>query len=260
MALSEADEALLESIQRDNTQWIDEVAGKVGVYCGMPLAVITDPKVLNLSDAYLGMLLEAFGLSEIPRGKKKVERELVVDGLTLYTSWFVTRPWRGKYGIVQIWHNKATGKFTKQFQPVRPWLSRLRFSTMTVAYSTAFGVQEAELKAQKELDALLNPKQRKQWLLTNSFYEKGRSGVTYWLRKNRPTVAFRPEEDGAENSEVALLCALCLHPLGWYDESYAGMMAPSDDVMAHLLMIRANEHFFWRKANQHPLDAANAGI
>jgi hypothetical protein len=55
-------------------------------------------------------------------------------------------------------------------------------------------------------------------------------------------------------------CTLCLHPIGYYANSWAGAMCPTDDVIAHLMMMRADEPMFWRKANQHPPHRPEAGL
>jgi NAD+ synthase (glutamine-hydrolysing) len=35
---------------------------------------------------------------------------------------------------------------------------------------------------------------------------------------------------------------------------------PTDEVIAHLLMMRGSEEKFWANANQHPLDRPSAGL
>ena len=90
------------------------------------------------------------------------------------------------------------------------------------------------------------------------FLEKSeRSGVTYLFRKLRPTVALRPCRDG---DGMRVLAALCLHPIGYYDGSWAGAMCPTDDVVAHLMLMRGDEVMFWRRSNQHPADRPEAGL
>src|SRR3546814_10910453 len=41
--------------------------------------------------------------------------------------------------------------------------------------------------------------------------------------------------------EMRWLCALCLHPIGYYENSWAGAMCPTDDVIAHLMLMRRSE-------------------
>jgi hypothetical protein len=59
---------------------------------------------------------------------------------------------------------------------------------------------------------------------------------------------------------MRFLAALCLHPIGYYEDSWAGVMAPTDDVVAHLMLCRGDEHMFWRRANQHASWEQQAGI
>jgi len=79
--------------------------------------------------------------------------------------------------------------------------------------------------------------------------------VTYLFRKGRPTIAMREREECAY-----WLCALCLHPIGYYGDTWAGVMCPTDEVIAHLLMMRGSEEKFWANANQHPIDHPAAGV
>jgi hypothetical protein len=63
------------------------------------------------------------------------------------------------------------------------------------------------------------------------------------------------------NEEVNYaLCALCLHPIGYYADTWAGVMCPTDEVIAHLVLMRGSEEKFWANANQHPLDRPAAGL
>jgi len=92
--------------------------------------------------------------------------------------------------------------------------------------------------------------------LTGNFAEiSKRSGVLYMFRKGRPTIAIRQTE---EDSNV--LCALCLHLIGYYAGTWAGVMCPTDEVIAHLLMMRGSEEKYWANANQQPVDHPAAGV
>jgi hypothetical protein len=198
---------------------------------------------------------------EVDHAEHGAEAPVIEEGYEFKRAWFTARKWRGEWGTVEVWQNKTTGKFRKKFYPRDPsWRFTLNFLLNAIRQTTFFGIEEAELKAQTELRALLGEEQRKQWVLTESFYEKGKSGVIYLVRKGRPTIAFRSSPTIVEDGTAEPLCALCLHPIGWYKNSFAGVMTPTDDVIAHLFMIRGDEHGFWKKANQHPLDIPNSGI
>jgi hypothetical protein len=79
--------------------------------------------------------------------------------------------------------------------------------------------------------------------------------VNYLFRKGRPTIALRELEEGSYS-----LWALCVHPIGYYGDTWTGVMCPTDEVIAHLLMMRGSEEKYWANANQHPADHPNAGV
>ena len=93
-------------------------------------------------------------------------------------------------------------------------------------------------------------------MLTGHFSETSKdSQVMYVFRRGRPTIALREVGE-----EFRILCALCLHPIGYYGDTWAGVMCPTDEVIAHLLMMRGSEAKFWANANQHPLNQPSAGV
>ncbi|HET8777939.1 MAG TPA: hypothetical protein VFN76_09800 [Candidatus Limnocylindria bacterium] len=115
----------------------------------------------------------------------------------------------------------------------------------------------AESIAINTLAAHLSEHQATQYGLTGMFLETSkRSGVTYLFRRSRPTIATRAGRDG----RIHFLAALCLHPIGYYANTYAGAMAPSDDVLAHLLLMRGDERRFWAQANQHHYRRPGSGL
>lgn len=119
---------------------------------------------------------------------------------------------------------------------------------------------DAEVAAQSKLLAMVGVHKFKQYMMTGSFLEtSSRSRVTYVFRKLRPTVAMAPYDRNKDESMKVLAC-LCLHPIGYYETTWAGVMCPTDDVIAHLTMMRGDEHLFWRKANQHPAWIKEAGL
>jgi hypothetical protein len=133
--------------------------------------------------------------------------------------------------------------------------SRLAFTIRTLEAAAVWPV-EAEQKAQKKLASLIPEDLFELYVLTGHFPEiSKRSQVTYLFRKGRPTIALRQDEEGSNP-----LCALCLHPIGYYGDTWAGVMCPTDEVIAHLLMMRGSEEKFWANANQHQLDRPAAGI
>lgn len=135
------------------------------------------------------------------------------------------------------------------------YTERFRFIINTGIASHAWNL-DAEIKALERLKQLIDHNAFATYMLTGTFAESSkRSKVIYMFRRCRPTLACRETAIGTK-----ILAALCLHPIGYYGESYAGCLVPTDDVMAHLLLMRGDEHKFWAKANHHPLWAAQAGV
>lgn len=132
---------------------------------------------------------------------------------------------------------------------------RLAFTIRTLEAASVWPM-EAEERAMKKLASLISTDVFELYVLTGHFTELSRrSKLTYLFRKGRPTIALRQEEES-----YYPLCALCLHPIGYYGATWAGVMCPTDEVVAHLLMMRGSEEKYWANANQHPLDHPAAGI
>lgn len=125
----------------------------------------------------------------------------------------------------------------------------------TLGASVAWGIEQ-ESNALKLLATLLPHHAFKKYLLCGAFLESSeRSGVTYMFRKLRPTVALV-----ANKETMRILASLCMHPIAYYEGSWAGAMCPTDDVIAHLMLMRANEPLFWKRSNQHPAWRPEAGL
>lgn len=157
------------------------------------------------------------------------------------------------------WHRRCTIVVFEADGKIR-WCpldvtNRLDFELTTLFAADAWGIEQ-ESNAVHLLGSMLRHRQFKQYLLTGMFMEQSeRSGVHYLFRKLRPTLAITWKPGHGK-----ILCALCLHPIGYYDGSWAGAMTPTDDVIAHLALMRGDEAMFWRRANQHPAWVREAGI
>lgn len=137
-----------------------------------------------------------------------------------------------------------------------PAIHHLDHDLRTLGCADAWGIEQ-ETRATELLASLLTPRQLKHYMMTGSFLETSpRSKVTYLFRRLKPTVAI--VADGAERMRI--LCCLCLHPIAYYAGSWAGAMTPSDDVVAHLSLMRGDEAMFWRRANHHPAWRPEAGL
>jgi len=118
----------------------------------------------------------------------------------------------------------------------------------------------AEIRAMGALSKRVNRNQFDSYLLAGAFPETSKkSGVTYIFRKGLPTLAMRMEKvEGGEKRHF--LAALCSHPLAWFEGTHVGAYPPSDEVLANLLAVRADEAKFWAKSVQHSLDDPLSGI
>lgn len=149
-------------------------------------------------------------------------------------------------------YEKPDGKVTYGLVPGFHHLDQL---LRTLGCSDAWGIEQ-EKNALDLLGTLIRHRAFKQYLLTGSFLESSkRSGVTYFFRKLRPTIAMHDV-----NGYMRVMCALCMHPLAYYEDSWAGAMTPTDDVIAHLMLMRGDEAMFWRRCSQHPAWRPQAGI
>lgn len=151
-----------------------------------------------------------------------------------------------------------------------PGSTNLYESLQTLGCADAWGLEQ-EKAALALLGTLIRHRQFKQYLLTGMFIETSRrSGLTYLFRRLRPTIVLDTREParryaiGATEARAVdratTLGALCLHPIGYYANSWAGAMTPTDDVIAHLMLMRGDEPMFWRRSNQHSVERPQAGV
>jgi len=142
-----------------------------------------------------------------------------------------------------------------------PAFHHVKYDLATLGCSDAWGIEQ-EGRALQLLGGMVTHRQFKQYLLTGMFLERSkRSGVTYLFRRLKPTIAIAARPGLGEAADgMRILCALCQHPIAYYAESWAGAMVPTDDVVAHLTMMRGDERMFWARSNQHPPTRPEAGL
>lgn len=180
------------------------------------------------------------------------------SGDVVVNTWFS----RTRHARVYLVRNSGTGKYEAVVEPVSADLSmdRLTFALNTLGAAVAWTLR-AEATAMEKLAGLLTDHQMCQYFLTGSFLETSRrSRVSYMFRRLRPTVAMTPRGQDPERDKMRCLAVLCLHPIGYYEGTWAGAMTPTDDVIAHLLLMRGDEPGFWRQANQHQPWTPEAGL
>jgi hypothetical protein len=172
------------------------------------------------------------------------------DGELVYNRWYSRRLGR----MVSI-----RGTEGRRHAVVEPGLDSIRLDMTLETMVVAGGWSpRAERRARERLRGLISPGHDRVYELTGGFLERSRlSGVAYLFRRLRPTLALRYDAAG---ERIRLLAALCLHPVGYYERSWAGAMTPSDDVIAHLLLMRGCEAKYWARAEQHPAWDPAAGL
>lgn len=142
-----------------------------------------------------------------------------------------------------------------------PAVHHLTQTLQTLGCADAWGIEQ-EQRALKLLAGMLRHRAFKQYLLTGMFLERSaRSGVTYLFRRLKPTVALAARPGLVDRGGgMRILASLCMHPIAYYANSFAGAMCPTDDVIAHLAMMRGDEHMFWKRCNQHPAHRPEAAL
>lgn len=182
---------------------------------------------------------DAAGLIEC--GKHEEEPTASDETITVRNSFWSTsrRCW------ICIWEEAGKIGWTPVFEQ-----NNFYREIHTIGCSVAWGIEQ-EARAVQTLAGLLKHHQMKCYLLTGTFLERShRSNLIYMFRKLRPTVVLSAHDKTAGTTNI--LCTLCLHPIAYYKEAGAGCMAPTDDVIAHLMLMRGDERLLWRRANQHP--------
>jgi hypothetical protein len=173
----------------------------------------------------------------------------------LINTW--TPTWRDF--VVQVYRS-PTGDYL-HIPQYQDRISRLDLVLRTDHVRLRATKPRAEKRARKRLLEDLDRRQSRELLLTGAFVEIGRSGVHYRIGFDRPTIAYRSWKiPGSRRKAVRFLATLCFHEVGYYDGTFAGCKSPSDEMRVHLGMIRASEHYYWRKANQHEIDDPLGGL
>jgi hypothetical protein len=162
--------------------------------------------------------------------------------------------YKGHPVTVVVYRVLETGKYQKMFLPPR---DNLKLLVNTLGASVAWGAEQ-ESKALTLLGEMISDYAMKCYMMTGTFLELSkRSGVMYLFRRLRPTIAMRPSLHG---NGTRCIAALCMHPIAHYEQSWSGAMCPTDDVIAHLALMRGDEHLFWKRSEQHSIDQPEAGL
>lgn len=190
------------------------------------------------------------------RAESVVENTDRDDDRRIVNHWFSLRRQCDVYVV------DRGGKRSVLTVPISPdrSMERLTYWILTMGACDAWHL-DAEYRARDTLRAMLSERQWMHYEMTGSFFETSpRSGLTYVFRRLRPTIAMSPRNKRPDDDHMRCLAVLCLHPIGYYANSWAGCMVPSDDVIAHLSWVRGDEAGFWKHANQHASSSAQAGL
>lgn len=255
--------------QEDMRRYLDRAAEHVEDWQGIPVPVNGQP--LRLHDRHpMRDLFKWIDERDLHTGEPREEerpepvRALpyygrdTEDGDKVVNEWFC---WRLNVTVLVVdrdgrrFHNKVPRAPDGSMDRLNLWLQ-------TIGASDAWE-ESAERKAREKLRRMITDRQWRHYDLTGAFIETSRrSGLIYVFRRLRPTVVltgnnkwFKPASSG-----IRCLAVLCMHPIGYYSESWAGCMTPSDDVIAHLEMMRGDEAYYWRCANQHEAWRPEAGL
>jgi hypothetical protein len=245
----------------DLAEFAEVIEGR-GLPAGLPLflegAVYVPPEGNSGGSQKLQDVAFAYSLATKKKKRKDAPQTLVELRAGCRNSWMTTIHRNGVShpAMVRILNKKVYwGRVVKVRHEIlvftTPEIERLNILIHSFATRVESSFIDAEKVALKKLKTMIPPAKFEHYVLTDMFIEQGKSGVHYVLRKNRPTVA-------VSNNNV--LCALCLHPGGYYGGSWTGVLCPTDEVIAHLLLIRGDEHFFWKKANHIPIQETNSGV
>jgi hypothetical protein len=229
-----------------------ELGFKNGEWAGIPIPIEGIDLVVEPSYPFA----KIFHDFQADKRKKKTEEE----GSHPTDGWIVRNIfYSGKLKCDVMVCQTPEGRIKVRVRPAAHSMSQV---LATLFASDVWGVDQ-EQAALQTLANMLRHRQFKQYLLTGMFLERSkRSGVTYIFRRLRPTVALNAIRPGEEDSEdeAKILAALCMHPIAYYSGSWAGAMTPTDDIIAHLALMRGDEHMFWRRCNQHPAHRPEAGL
>lgn len=223
---------------------VHQVAQERGHYFGYP--IIDENFELEVSEQFPLLALQGAKLGEGNRVPAEILK-YSADADAIVVNW-----WERDGKLIVVCRDENGRASVGKLRARAPrWL--LEVNTMVVSRNWD---PEAEAKAIEKLMSFLSPLQQRDFLLTGGFIERSkRSRVLYHFRKCRPTIAFSSKD----TVHPVPLCALCLHGVGYYRDTFGGAMVPSDDLIIHLLMMRNDEHLYWRQSNQHVIGSELSG-
>ncbi len=187
------------------------------------------------------------------RGHMEAAQELIASGVCIRNSWRVV----GDHTVCVV--DTTQGPMAMQRYGAVQKLAKL-INTVGTRIESHMSV-EAEMKARESLKSKISEPQWRCYVLNDCFLERSeRSDIHYLFRKGYPTIALSFHGEDAQQLGGRALAALCLHPMGFFQYTHAGLMTPTDEVICHLLLMRADERKFWAKSGQWAVTDTRSGI
>lgn len=233
---------------RDLRRTIASLMLERGEWAGAPVPV--EGLALDIEPSYPYQ-----GLTERVPDRDDKPRELGLDANGLLPGERIVNSWYAPHRDSHVFVVAKDGRSSVFLLPEKRYVRRLMLALESMRACWAHDL-EADFTATKALRAHVSDEQFTQYMLLGQLLETSkRSGVSYLFRRARPTVAFRVGSEGGR-----VLAVLCMHPIAYYRETFVGAMTPTDDVLAHLLLMRGDEPMFWRRCNQHHPEHAEAAL
>lgn len=240
------------------------VTERDGEWCGMPIPLPGQQLIVEDRNPHRAKLAEIQRIFDEGQPADATERTCTPAERALVE---VNRWYSHDKGGDIIVIRKPDGTTTWGLDPGAP--KRNRFIVGTFDALDAWNL-ETETVAMERLCELLSPRMFTAYVCAGQFLETSkRSGLAYMFRRCRPTAVLSPHGGGrAEyfhdhddtDRGMRIICTLCLHPIGYYAASFCGAMTPTDDVIAHLLLMRGDEHLFCKRANHHQAYRPESGL
>jgi hypothetical protein len=213
-----------------------------GIYNGVPIPV--EGLTMHLESKFPFPNLADVGIEAAANQRVALEELALSENCRVVNSWYS----HARFSHVFILQDNVTGKYFHLKGPEHSYVRRLDIMLQGHLAVTVHDL-ETEATALETLKSHINDWQLRQYVLLGQFLESSpRSGVTYIFRRARPTVAIAGSLDG---EHMKILASLCMHPIGYYAHTTVGTMTPTDDVLSHLLLMRGDEHEFWKRCSQH---------
>lgn len=229
---------------------VNEVAEQFGCEYGIPIPATGEMGKTNYLVMAPGVPLRHIIAGNQIAGRNEGEMHLLERyGVPSVNSWHVVED---KFvSVIDVQGNRMGWIDRNEGRRLRKFIQ-----TLGTRMESHLSV-EAEERAQRSLKSKITAAQWKCYVLNDCFLERSkRSDLTYIFRKGYPTLVL--SHHGSEGGRC--IAALCLHPMGFFQFTHAGLMTPTDEVICHLTMMRADEHKFWAKSGQWHVNDTRSGL